>query len=143
MSEKKQELINLIMNQNVSAIYTLSTRLEITTDEVIQLINDLIEEGNLKGTLTEDHERFFKSDIKLSAAPTIAREDDQPSFLTFNARPGKVTAIVGFLIVIAGLIVNAFATDAIEQNFAALLVLFGILIIITGLYCLSRRETPS
>jgi hypothetical protein len=143
MSEKKQELIDLIMKQNVSAIQTLGTRLDITTDEVIELISELIKEGQLKGTLTEDQERFFKSEIKLSAAPTIARDDNQPSFLTFNARPGKITAIVGVLIIVAGLIVNVFAVDNIERNFAALLILFGLLIMISGLYCLSRRETPA
>jgi len=143
MSEKKGELLDLIMNQNVSAIQTLADRLEITSDEVIELINTLLEEGTIKGTLTEDGVRFFRSEIKLSAAPTIPRDESPPDFMNFNTRPGRGTAIFGFILIAAGLIVNANALDVIEQNFAALLILFGMLFVMSGLYCISRRKTPS
>ncbi len=143
MSEKKDEMIELIMNQSVSGIQILTDRLEITSDEVIELINELLEEGELKGTLTEDGTRFFKSEVKLSAAPTIGRDDDQPDFMTFNARPAIVTMIVGFIIIVLGLIVNVFALDVVEQSFAAILIFFGLMIFFAGLYLLSRRKTPS
>lgn len=143
MSEKKGELLNLIMNQNVSAVQTLADRLEITFDEVIELIKALLEEGTLKGTLTEDGVRFFRSEIKLSAAPTIPRDESPPDFMNFNTQPGRVTAILGFILIAAGVIINANALDVIEQNFAALLILLGMVIVMSGLYCISRRKTPA
>lgn len=143
MSEKEDELIDLIMNENVSAIQILVDRLEIISDDVIELINKLLDEGKLKGSLTEDGVRFFKSEVKLSKAPAIERDDGPPSFMNFNARPGIVAALVGFIIIAAGLIVNTYALDAIEQNFAAVLILVGLIITMVGLYLLSKRKTPA
>ncbi|OLS22162.1 MAG: hypothetical protein ThorAB25_25930 [Candidatus Thorarchaeota archaeon AB_25] len=143
MLEKKDELIHLIMDENVSAIQTIVEELSLSSDEVIELISKLLETGELKGTLAEDGQRFFKSDVKLSEAPSIERDDAPPSFMTFNTRPGRVTIIIGVIVFIGGVIVNAFAGDMVVQNFAALLMLIGLLITISGLYCISRRETPS
>jgi DNA-binding Lrp family transcriptional regulator len=143
MSEKKNELIDLVMDLNVSAIQILADRLGITADEVTELINELLEEGKLKGSLTEDSTRFFRSEVKLSEAPRIARDDDQPSFMKFNARPAKITAIVGFIIIAGGLIVNAYALDTVEQNFAAVLIFLGVMITLAGAYLLSQRKTPA
>lgn len=143
MSERKQELIDLVMKENVSAIQIIADRLEIATPEVIEIIKDLIDAGELHGTLTEDGNRFYKSDIKLSKAPKIEREDTPPSFLSFNTRPATVTMIVGIVVLSGGVIVNAFAADVIESNFAAILILIGIIIIVIGLYSLSKRKTPS
>ena len=143
MSEKKDELVDLVLNENVSAIQILVDRLGITSDEVIDLINDLLKEGKLNGTITEDGSRFFKSDVKLSEAPTIERSEDLPDFMSFNSKPGMVTAIIGFIIIAAGVIVNTYSSDALEQNFAAILILLGMLIAFTGLYCLSQRKTPA
>ncbi|MHA1965809.1 MAG: hypothetical protein ACXACG_11680 [Candidatus Thorarchaeota archaeon] len=143
MSEKKDELIDLILNENVSAIQVLVDRLGITPDEVIDLINELLEEGKLKGGLTDDGVRFFKSEVKLSDAPTIERDDGPPSFMNFNTRPPLVIVVIGIIIIAGGLIVNAYAGDAAEQNLAAILIFCGLSIIMIGLYCLSQRKTPS
>ncbi len=143
MSEKKDELVALVMNENVSAIQILEDRLSIPSEEVVELIKELLEDGKLNGTLTEDSTRFFKSDVKLSEAPAIEREEAPPEFLSFNARPAIVTAIIGFIVVAAGVIVNAFASNPLEQNFAAILILLGVMITIVGLYCVSQRKTPA
>ena len=143
MSDKKDALIDLVMNKNVSGIQIFADRLKITSEEVIELINELLEEGKLHGTLTEDGSRFFKSDVKLSAAPSIERDDAPPSFLNFNAKPAIATVILGVIIIVFGLIVNAFALDVVEQNFAAVLILVGLMILLAGLYYISLRKTPS
>lgn len=143
MSGKKDELVDLVMNENVSAIQILVDRLDITSDEAIELINELLGENRLNGTLTEDGTRFFKTDVKLSKAPTIERDDDPPDFTSFNSRPRIVITIIGFIIVAAGVIVNSFSTDAVEQNFAAILILAGIFVAFTGLYLISKRKTPA
>ncbi len=143
MSQKEQELIALVENENVSAIQILADRLGITTDDVIELIHSLLQTGDLKGVLTEDGNRFYKSDVKLSDAPRIVRDDTLPSFLSFNTRPAIITIIIGILILTGGLIINAFAADIAESNFAAILILLGIVILIFGLYYLSKRKTPS
>ena len=143
MSDKKDELIDLVMKQNVSGIQIFAARLQITTEEVIKLVNELLEEGKLNGTLTEDSSRFFKSEVKLSEAPSIGRDEDPPSFMNFSTRPAMISMIVGIIIIVFGLIVNVFAVDAVEQNFAAVLIFLGLMVFFAGLYYLSKRKTPS
>ena len=143
MSGKTDELIDLVMNENVSAIQILVDRLEITSDEVIDLINELLAEGKLNGTMTEDSKRFFKSDVKISDAPTIAREESPPDFLSFNTRPAIMVSSIGFIVVAAGIISNLITDNIIGQNLAAILILIGLFIAFAGLYRLSQRKTPS
>lgn len=142
MSEKKEKLAKLIVDLNVSAIVTMSERLDVAPEEVIELINELISEGKLHGTITEDSKRFFRSDAKVSNAPVIERGQTIPEFLSYNTKPGYVIAIIGALILGIGAIVNNYATDAAEQNVAAVLFLIGILILFVGLYLVARRKTP-
>ncbi len=143
MSGKKDELVSLVMNENVSAIQILVDRLGITSDEVIKLINELLNESKLDGTLTEDGTRFFKTDVKMSEAPAIERDEDPPDFMSFNAKPGIITAIVGFIVIAVGVIINSLSSDVLEQNFAAILILLGLFIAFSGLYFLSKRKTPA
>ncbi|MBN2230069.1 MAG: hypothetical protein JW779_10825 [Candidatus Thorarchaeota archaeon] len=142
MEDKKQLLIQIIMEENVSAIVTMGERLGIDPDDVITMIGNLVSEGRLNGTLTEDKVRFFKSSVKVSEAPVIPREDKPPSFLNYNTKPGKLTALIGFIIIAAGLVVNSFATTIEEANFAAIVIFFGLLVLFAGLYFIARRNSP-
>jgi hypothetical protein len=143
MSDKKEDAMNLILKGNVSAIQILSDRLEIAPDEVRKIIEELIEEGRLKGSLTEDGKRFFKREVKLSNAPSINREEKPPDFLNFNARPAITVAIVGVLIIAAGLIINSMFTDIVGQNIATVLIFIGLCVTMVGMYLFSQRKTPS
>lgn len=142
MNEKKQKLIDLIVEHNVSAIITMSEKLAVEPEVIIEMINELVAEGKLHGTITEDATRFFRSDAKVSDAPVIEREDVMPDFLDYDTRPGYVTAVIGAVILIAGGIISANATDTTEQNFAAILFLVGLAILFVGLFLVARRKTP-
>lgn len=143
MSENKEMLLNLILKQNVSAIVTLSEKTKSEPDEVIKMLGELITEGKLHGSVSEDGTRFFRGDAKVSGAPVIHRDDKEPEFLSYNTRPGYITAVIGVLILAGSVIVNINATDLTEQNFAAVLFFVGIVILFVGLYFVARRKTPS
>jgi len=143
MSDKKEMLLDLVLNRNVSAIVTMSEKTNSEPDEVIEMLRDLVTEGRLHGSITDDGTRFFKSDARVSAAPVIHRDDQGPEFLRFNTRPGYVTAIIGAIILTAGIVVNIYAVDQTEHDFAALLILVGVLIFFAGLFFVARRKTPS
>jgi hypothetical protein len=121
----------------------LSERTGLKTDDVADLINELMSKGKLNGTLTEDSSRFFKSTVKVSDARVIPREEKLPEFLSYNTKPGKVTAIVGFLILASGGLATVLASDLQEENFAALLIFVGLLVFLLGLYFIARRGSPS
>lgn len=142
MNENKEKLVNLVIEHNVSAIVTLSENLKIEPEAVIELINELISENKLHGMLTDDGSRFYRSDAKVSDAPVIPRDDEEPDFLTYDTRPGFAIAIIGALVLVGGTLVNNYATDIAERDFAAMLFLIGIAILFCGLYLVAKRKTP-
>ena len=142
MSDSKSQLVNLVIEHNVSAIITMSEKLKIEPEAVIEMINELLSEGKLQGTISEDGARFFRSDAKVSDAPVIPREEEHPDFLSYDTRPGYAIAIIGAIILIGGGIISIYATDTTEQDFAAILFMVGLLILFTGLYLVTRRDTP-
>ena len=142
MEDKKLLLIQLIEEDNLSAIETFSDKLGISKEDVIALLKELQTEGKLQGTLTSDQKRFFKSQVKVSEAPIMGHSREAPSFLNFNARPGLVTAFIGFIIIIAGVLANTFLTIENVGDISALLIFIGLCILIVGLFLVARRKTP-
>ncbi|MFX1481635.1 MAG: hypothetical protein ACFFCP_00450 [Promethearchaeota archaeon] len=141
MSDKKTDLINLIERDNVSAVRILADRLELTPEEVKLLIDELLADGSIQGSITEDGERFFKRDVKLSEAPAIPIDGQTPSFLKFNIRPGIITSIVGFAVIIVGVFLNGLGGSG--RDLGAIVIFIGIAILLAGLFWLSLRKTPS
>ncbi|NHI90042.1 MAG: hypothetical protein EAX87_11015 [Candidatus Thorarchaeota archaeon] len=142
MSEKRDELLHLVMDENVSAVEILADRLELTSDEVVQIIKELLASGELKGTLAEDESRFFKSDVKLSSAPAIERDNSLPSFLSFNSKPAMTLAVVGFLVIAGGIVIYVYGRNTLEQNVGAILFLLGLIVAFIGLYWIAKHPTP-
>lgn len=142
MNEKKEKLVNLIIEHNVSAVVIISDNLKIDTEEVVKLINELIAEDKLHGTITEDGTRFYRSDAKVSEAPVIPRGEEMPDFLTYDTRPGIAIAIIGAILLLAGGLVSNFAADIAEGDFAAMLFLLGLFILFSGLYLVAKHKTP-
>ena len=67
-----------------------------------------------------------------------------PHFPEFNPMPGRITAVIGLIIVVIGLggyyIVDPFDFQ-LQSAFAGIL-LIGIVIMLSGCYYLGRRKTP-
>lgn len=142
MDEKKKKLVSLIVEHNVSALVILSEKLELDQEAVTELINELVSANELHGMISEDGVRFFRSDAKVSDAPIIHHDDKLPEFLSYDTRPGKAIAIIGFIVLIGASLVNYYATDVIEGNFAAGLFLVGLVIFLGGLYLVTKKDTP-
>jgi hypothetical protein len=143
MENKKQSLLNLILAENLSAIVTMANRLKIKPEEVRTLIRELLTKGELEGSLTEDGQRFYKSSITVSTAPVIHRDEKQPDFLAYDTRPGTIVAVIGFSILIIAVAMTAFNASIIMQNLAVMLIFVGLIIFLSGLYLIARRNTPS
>lgn len=143
MKEKASELTALINDENVSAIQTMVDELEISPEEVRELIQELLASGAIQGSMTEDGKRFFKSDVKLSDAPSIPIGDQTPSFMKFDTRPGIIASVAGLAVIIFGLIINSNAIPGLSQETGVIVLFIGIIILFSGMYCLSMRKTPS
>jgi hypothetical protein len=142
LEEKKRKIVSMINNENVSALSTMEDELGLTHDEVLTILRGLLEENTLHGKISEDESRFWRSDAKVSQAPAIPRDDKLPDFLSYDTRPGKGLSIVGCVIDIIAFIVLTYATDIPERDFGTLLFFVGLVILLSGLYCVSRRDSP-
>lgn len=144
MTDTKTQLKDMI-NENVSSIQIMSDKLEIEMEEVIALLNELLADGSIEGTITKDGLRFFRDKVKLSDRPSVTIEDEGPKFLKYNTRPGKIITIIGFSIVICGLVLSyvASSTHSFEMlNLTALVLAIGLGCMMIGGYQVARRPTP-
>jgi hypothetical protein len=124
----KQEIAQLISN-NVSAIPLIAEHLHINESEVILKLEELVEEGILKGTISEDGLRFYRSDVKM---PTISDEtvvevqEDNSMFMI-----PKAIIVTGIIMFFAGQIfTRVFAEGTALRETSAGLVLLGLIAII-------------
>jgi len=144
VTNMKERLVHLVTVDDLSSIQMMSSKVGIPQEEVRTLLTELTQEGTLNGHLTEDGERYFKHDAKVSEAPVIDRIEDVPDFMKFNIRPGQIAAIFGLIVAVIGAYALMTAGDNLQmENFGAVLTLIGVAIIMAGSFYLSMRKTPS
>jgi hypothetical protein len=142
LEDKKERLVSLIIDHNVSAIVTFSEKLGLEKKDVIRLLDELVAEERLHGSITDDGTRFFRSDAKVSTAPVIEREEKLPEFLSYNTRPGYIIALIGIFILVAAGVISVTAADITQQNFGAVLFFIGLVVLFIGGWFVARRKTP-
>jgi len=144
MSDAKSQLKQMIEN-NISSIQLMGERLGIGMVDVVSLLNEMIAEGSAEGHFTSDGRRFFRKDVEVSKAPKIEMSDEDPNFLKYDSRPGRIITIIGLVIVLIGMGVSYFAAESQSLTLldAAIVAIgIGILLMIIGGYQVSQRPTP-
>ncbi|MHA2118814.1 MAG: hypothetical protein ACW98J_07830 [Candidatus Thorarchaeota archaeon] len=144
MTDTKTRL-KAMVDENVSSIQLMSERLGVEMDEVVTLLEEMISDGSVEGQVTQDGLRFFRETVKVSEAPKIPVQQDVPDFMKYDSRPGKIMVIIGFAIIVAGLVVSYMASDSHSAFLlyeAAFLLLIGIILIMLGGCQVGRRPTP-
>lgn len=143
MTEMHDHILKLIKEGTLSSIELISKKVGVTEEETIEIIEELIKVGKLDGHFSEDKKRFFKSDVKLSEAPAIPRDEKEPDFIHYNTRPGKILIIIGFItLLIGGIGLLVFQADILAQEQFSVIALFGIIIMMAGGYQIGSRKTP-
>ncbi len=140
----REKLVHLITVDDLSSVQMFSSKLGISQEEVRILLTELTQEGTLDGYLTEDEERYFRHDAKVSEAPVIHRKESIPDFMKFDTRPGRIAAIFGLALATIGAYGLMNAGDNLEmENISAVLTLIGVVVTIAGAFYLTMRKTPS
>ena len=137
MEEKTQRLVSLILEENVSSIVLLSTRLLLEEDVIRDLVESLVKEGTLTGSLTADGSRFYKGEIYV---PKFTIEE-LPEYTKFNSQPGKIALMWGIVILSISSIGILLAPNNEIETFFYLLTFFGVLLMIVGCYYFGTRRT--
>lgn len=144
MSAQKERLAKLVMDEDLSSVVILSTRLGMGEDEVRLMLQQLVTEGVLKGRLTPDGQRFFRGDLRVSSRATVSSPEEEPAFMRYNSRPGKYAAVVGLIVVVSGYVVLTLGHGGMGAETRGIAVmLLGLFILILGCYYVGRRKTPS
>ncbi|MFW9847871.1 MAG: hypothetical protein ACFFF4_01960 [Candidatus Thorarchaeota archaeon] len=139
----KERLTHLVNEQDLSAIQLLASEVGLTEEETLEILRIALNEGLIDGYITEDNKRIFKHDVAVSDRPSIAGEETPPDFLSYNSAPGKAIAFIGFLVIIAALIILATSGGIIYyENLGTIFLLFGVVITLSGCYWVGRRKTP-
>ncbi len=144
MTNMKERLVHLVNVDDLSSVQMMSSDLGIAEEEVRIFLTELTQEGTLNGHLTENGERYFKRDAKVSEAPVIHREKEVPDFMKFDTRPGRIAAIFGLALAAIGVYGLVNAGDNLQmENFSAALTLIGAIVTVAGFFYLTMRKTPS
>ncbi len=140
MDEVKEKLRQLIVEKDLSAIELMAKAVNLDEDRVIEILEEMQQEGLIVGRITEDRRRFFRGDLEIEPKGV---EEDVPEFLKFDARPWKIIATIGLIILIAALILRSFFAGNIELENAAYVMFFiGIMTMMFGCYRIGQRKTP-
>ena len=144
MSEAKDQIVKLIVEGDLSSIELIAGRVGLTFEETLGIIQELLSEGKLRGKITEDEKRFFRENVEVSSKPVVQHEEDTPPFMEFNPRPGQLTAIIGLVLLVIGLVGYFLTppTDVYVANVFSGVLLIGIVIMSGGCYYLGTRKTP-
>ena len=136
-------MARMITGQNVSSIEVMSTELGVSQDDVTSILLKLVEQGTLKGRISDDGLRFFQDNVKVSERPPIPTRDKEPTFLEFNTKPGRYLAEMGLAVVVISYLALLVFQGSIEyENTSIGMLLIGFVLIMAGCYYVGRHKTP-
>ncbi len=142
MNDVKEKLKHLIKVKKISAIQLLSEDIGLAEDEVIATIQEMIQEGILEGHFSDDNSRFFLK-LDIPEPPTRTVEEEPLPFMEYDTRPGKIVALLGLSVMIAGAILHAaVAGNELAENAFYIMSFIGVATMICGCYYIGRRPTP-
>lgn len=140
MSSQKRDLVKLVKEEDLSSIAVIADRLEADEETVREMLNKIVEAGEINGYITEDGTRFFRSDYELDHE-VASEEEDVPDFMKFNPLPGQITAAIGFIIVVISIAGFLLSSSMETENMMLILLLVGLGVMFSGCYYLGTRKT--
>jgi hypothetical protein len=140
----KTRLYETVKVAKVSSLEMISNLTGIEEELVREAIEELVNEGSLNGSFTEDGSRFFLSDVKTSEAPVAVVHDAGLEIERADTKTAKIVGISGLAMLIAGQILRSLvAIHPGMDNAGTSFFMIGLVMIIVGWYQYSRLEAPS
>ncbi len=141
--EMKTRICQVVLENRISSIDMLSKLVGTGEKETLVILQELLEEGILRGSLSNDGTRFFLSDVKVSDAPIVGPADTGPVIVEKDTRVAKTIFIVGFVAIASGYIIRGlYGMNELIQNVGFAILMVGIAILVTGWMMFSRANPP-
>ena len=140
----KTRLYETVAIGKVSSLEMISNLTGLDEELVREAIEDLVNEGSLSGSFTEDGSRFFLSDAKTSDAPVAFVHDAGLELKRVDTKNAKIVGIAGVAMLIFGQILRSLiAIHPGMDNAGTAFFMIGLVVLIVGWYQYSRLEPPS
>ena len=119
----------------------ISEHLGIDEDTARVYLQELVDNGELHGYITEDGSRFFKSDVHVTSAPIVGSHEDWiPE--THDSKLGKIIFAVGIALIVTGqAIPRMLVNDPLSLGFGAALTMIGFVALLGGLANIGCRDS--
>ncbi len=142
--ELKTRLCQIVLDNKISSIETLSEITGTEEEEARLALHELVSEGSLSGSFTEDGSRFFLSDIKVSDAPIIGLVDLEPEIEVQDSKLSKTVVISGIVMMAVGYLLRGLvAMGEIIVNSGSVLFMIGLAVLVGGWMMFSKINPPS
>lgn len=142
--ELKTRLCQIVLESKISSIEKLSDITGIVEEEARFALEELVSEGSLSGSFTEDGSRFFLSDVKTSEAPIIRPVDLAPEIEVIDSKLSTTVFISGIIMMAVGYILRGLtAVGEIMVNAGSAVIMIGMVVLIVGWMMFSRINPPS
>jgi hypothetical protein len=141
-TDAKSQLIDVVSVQKFSSLEMISRKVGRSEDDTRQAIEEMLNEGVLHGRFSEDGNRFFLSDVRVSEAP-ILREHQDYVIEEVDNRLGKFVFIAGILMMISGLVARGFiSVNPAMEHIGGAIFMVGMAVMAAG-WLQVGRNTPS
>ena len=107
-------------------------------------LEELVEEGALEGSFTEDGQRFFLSEVSVSTAPLAPTQDLGYKVEQAETKVSKAILLTGIVMMVAGYLVRGLITiNAMMEHIGSAIFMVGMVVLIGGWLMLTRANPPS
>ena len=138
----KAQVYRAVAQQKISSLDKIAQIVGSSEDLTREAIVDLMAEGSLQGSMTEDGRRFFLSNVKVSDAP-VAIKHEEYKIAEPDTRLGKTVFAGGIATMIAGFVLRGLLTiNPVLEHVGAGVLLIGMVILVAGWLHVSRSIPP-
>ena len=142
ISSIENGLVNLVNYEGYSSIEFLSDKLCIGEENVREMIKKLVAEGELQGSISSDGSRFYKSNVKVSTAPKIAKSESDITIETPSQKLGVYIIFLGIAIIATGILLPQFLSiDLMGGGVDFFIIISGFVALLSGLCYVSKGTT--
>jgi hypothetical protein len=141
--ELRTKLHDIVSVAKISSVEMICEQTGIDEDSARTLLQDLVNAQVVSGRFSEDGKRFFLSDVKISDAPVISREERNLEIKKTNTKTAKLIGLGGFFTLILGWILRGLT--GIHQgmeNAGVALFMIGFVVMTVGWIQCSRFNPP-
>jgi len=139
----KARLYEVVAVRKFSSLEMICEQAGIDEDSTRELLQELVKDGSIDGSFSEDGRRFYLSNAKISDAPVIMRNDEVLEIKKESSKKVKTVGLLGFFTVILGLVFRGLTViHQGMENVGVALLMIGLVVMTAGCIQFSRINPP-